>query len=192
MFSSIGCKRHCGRGFEYDNFADIIGRFFLWVLPVLVLAAHFHFLPFGNINSLSVVASIIGNPIGSLYSMLTRLELFRRQYRRAVAKGFPHSELGPGNVAADIAAVCAACDELGLNDPFDSIVSHLEKRRIVKTVAMAQRCKSDISQTFVNPQKSEPGTAQSDIAKPTPRAGGCGDQEQGQQRNRPEIARHGR
>lgn len=122
-FTLPGCLKHCGGGIQLDEFSGIVARFVLWLLPVLVLGAHFQFPALGWRNTMSVCAGLLGDPIRSPRCMMTRLELFRRIARRCVEAGFRD-----GNVAKDVASVCAACDELGFNEPFDFIVAGLRRR----------------------------------------------------------------
>ena len=120
LLSQRGCYHLCGTGFELYSLQDNLARFFLWLVPLLILVAHFHFPPLGPKNTLAVVASILGNPIGSMWSMLTRQKVFCRIYRRAIAAAIPNPE--------DFAAVAAACDEFGWQDPSTSILQRLKAR----------------------------------------------------------------
>lgn len=110
-FTLFGCLKHCGDGIQLDTLSGIVGRFVLWLLPVLVLGAHFQFPALGWRNTMSVCAGLLGDPIRSLRCMMARLELFRRIARKCVDAGYED-----GDIAADVASVCAACDELGFND----------------------------------------------------------------------------
>jgi hypothetical protein len=121
-----GCKRVCGSGFDPDKIEDVFSRFFLWLLPVIILAAHFHFPPLGWKNIIATTVSIAGNPVGCLWSLLTRHEVFRRAYRRANAAGFGK------DTAADIATIAAACDEFGWHDPLEVVFLALRKRMRVE------------------------------------------------------------
>src|SRR5947209_4019409 len=159
FITRLGCETFCGHGYDPDPLDDIIIRFILWLLPVLILAAHFHFPTLGKANTLAVCWSLLGNPIGSLYAMLTRVEKGRSSCWRAVKAGFTNNKpneadecsnralrqirdwrvfsklikiyehLAPhtleADTAADVAAICLACDEFGWHDPLDEIVRHL-------------------------------------------------------------------
>lgn len=133
-----GCLSFCGNGIDLDPLDDIIIRFILWLLPVIILAAHFHFPALGWTNTLAVCWGILGNPIGSLYAMLTRVEKGRSGCWQAVAVGFTnkrpeevdsisHLAARPlqADTAADVAAICLACDEFGWHDPLDELVQDL-------------------------------------------------------------------
>jgi hypothetical protein len=138
FITSQGCRFFCGHGYDLDPADDIIIRFFLWLLPVLILAAHFQFPALGWKNTLVVCWSLLGNPIGGLYAMLTRVEMGRSSCRRAVAAGFSNNRPEEANAsshlashqlevdtAADVAAICMSCDEFGWHDPLDEVVRYL-------------------------------------------------------------------
>jgi hypothetical protein len=129
MFTREGCLNRCGHGFEPDPMSDIIGRTILWLVPALVLVARFHFPPVGLWGTIAVLASLLGNPIGCLYALLTRMEVFSQRHKRARRQLSPDVRIRELNgVVDDLAAVCAACDELGFNDPLPFIISSLERR----------------------------------------------------------------
>jgi hypothetical protein len=69
-----------------------------------------------------VVANMIGNPIGSFWSMLTRHELISRANRTALS--FPLSR----ETARDIATIAATCDEYGWYNPLSGILKALQNR----------------------------------------------------------------
>ena len=62
---------------------DTTDRVSLWVVPALVLLTHFNFSLLGILNFAAVVIHAIGDPIDSIWSLLTRIEVNRRLLRRA-------------------------------------------------------------------------------------------------------------
>lgn len=126
ILSRQGCDSICGDSIDFDAWSDILDRYFLWILPVIVLAAHFQFACLGKKNTFAVSVAIFGNPIGSLHALLTRHEVFRRCYHqafKAVVSSWREIEPQGFNlalaeeIARDIAAVVASCDEVGWNHP---------------------------------------------------------------------------
>lgn len=103
-----GCEALCHDGYQLWPAQETLQRLLLWVVPSLVLIAHFHFAPLPAANSLAVIAHLLGDPIDSIWSMLTRQEACRRFYRRAAS-----SKLLPKQA---IATVWSAFDELGWRD----------------------------------------------------------------------------
>ena len=89
-------------------------------MPLHIFVAHFNFSPLGPKNTPAVVASILRNPIGSMWSMLIRQEVFCRVYQHAITAAIPNPE--------DTNAVAAACDEFGWQDPSTLILQRLEAR----------------------------------------------------------------
>jgi len=61
--------------------ADILSRFWMWKVPVLMLVANIHFAPLGWLNTLCVAAHVLGDPIDFMASLNTRLEVGSRHYR---------------------------------------------------------------------------------------------------------------
>ncbi|KAF2474428.1 uncharacterized protein BDR25DRAFT_392096 [Lindgomyces ingoldianus] len=167
-FTYPGCLSHCGSGFELDGIDDIIGRFFLWLVPALILGAHFHFPPLSTRNTLAVCAMLLGNPIGSLSSMLTRLEKFHHGYRQAREHGIAGPEDGDSeDVAADVAAVCVACDELGFNNPLSTILGHITNRSIGGTETLVGSREGNFTpNTAVCIQDTGASTAASEALEP--------------------------
>ncbi|KAH0537941.1 hypothetical protein FGG08_005391 [Glutinoglossum americanum] len=109
QLSLLGCEKLCGDGYQLWPLSDTFLRLVIWVFPLVALIAHFHFAPLGAGNMVFVVFHLIGDPIDSMWSMLTRTEVNRRFYRRAIETGFDGRE--------HIATIWAAYDELGWQEP---------------------------------------------------------------------------
>jgi hypothetical protein len=54
LITRLGCETFCGHGCDLDPLDNIIIRFILWLLPVLILTAHFHFPALGKANMLHI------------------------------------------------------------------------------------------------------------------------------------------
>jgi hypothetical protein len=119
--TETSCERFCGDGFGLWQVEDTLLRLIIWLFPTIVLLAHFHFAPLGSLNAIKVVFHILGDPIDSMWSMLTRQEVNRRLYQRA------RTTL-TGTSTAALAAVWSAYDELGLTDPSDYFFDALQAR----------------------------------------------------------------
>ena len=121
--SVTACYNQCGRGFELLPGQDSVGMVSLWLVPIVVLIGHFHFPALGKRNTLALVVSLVSNPIGCMWSMLTRQEAFRRLYRKActmVDRDIP--------IAKAIATVAAACDEIAWQNPLEDIEKFLRSQ----------------------------------------------------------------
>lgn len=112
-----GCERLCGKGYELWPAKETLSRVFLWVVPAIVLLVHFHFAPLSAGNTCAVVVQLIGNPIDSIWSMLTRQEVNRRLRRRG-------QDLFD-RTAGSVATIWATYDELGWQE-----ASEFTKRRM--------------------------------------------------------------
>jgi len=120
LLTLSGCKQLCGDGFNLWSAEDISSRFTLWILPVIIIIAHFHFSPLSGWNTSAVAVHLLGDPIDSIWSMLTRQEANRRLRRVAVndlgtSLKSCSQEAGSACIGA-IAAVWATYEELGWQD----------------------------------------------------------------------------
>lgn len=107
LLSLFGCESLCNDGFELWPADDIVLRVVMWVLPACVLLVHFHFAPLGVGNNIAVITHLLGDPLDTLWSMMTRQEVNRRLHRRANR----YRELGSD--FKHVATVWSAYDELG-------------------------------------------------------------------------------
>lgn len=122
ILTLAGCKVMCGGGSDFWEWKDTFGRLSLLVFPTIVLIAYLCFPPLG-MNAYPVLAvQAIGNPIGSISSLLTRFTI-HRSYRRLAQSGRMFDV--PSNVAQSerqkvlaksLATVFSAYEELGWQD----------------------------------------------------------------------------
>ena len=125
VLSLEGCIAMCGSGYDLWEWSDTFNRLSLLVLPALFLIAHLAFPAAGWQSYLIIPCHAIGNPIGSLRSLLTRLEMHRRLSRKAEV-AFPKrlemnrrlsrkAEVAFSNsrVSVALATVAAAYEEFG-------------------------------------------------------------------------------
>jgi hypothetical protein len=79
-----GCIAVCGiggepaTGFSIWHWDDILNRFNLWLVPAVVLVAHYRFPATSLSNSVCLVARHLSDPIDSTHSLLSRLEVQKR------------------------------------------------------------------------------------------------------------------
>ncbi|KUJ09745.1 uncharacterized protein LY89DRAFT_740817 [Mollisia scopiformis] len=106
-----GCTAICGSDYALWEWKDTVDRLSLLVLPTIVLIAHLAFPPLGWWNYFVVMFHALGNPIGILRSLMTRLERHRR-LRRASADVFSGDNLGMRATAT----VFATYEELSWQD----------------------------------------------------------------------------
>ncbi|KAI9763523.1 MAG: hypothetical protein M1839_006379 [Geoglossum umbratile] len=81
ILTLYGCEHICGDGYQIWRAKETISRLTLWVVPGLVLVANFQFPPLPLSNTIFVIIHAIGDPIDSLWSILTRREVQRRLAR---------------------------------------------------------------------------------------------------------------
>lgn len=122
LLSLFGCESLCNDGFELWPVDDTLLRVVMWVLPACVLLVHFHFAPLGLGNKLAVIAHLLGDPLDTLWSMLTRQEVNRRLHRRA--NRYCESPIDFKHVAT----VWSAYDELGWGNPSKFFADALRER----------------------------------------------------------------
>ena len=72
-------------GWEPYDTMDILERISLWIVPLLVLIGNFHMAPLGSLNSIYSGIHLLGDPIDTMSSLLTKLEVSKRLYTRWVS-----------------------------------------------------------------------------------------------------------
>jgi type II secretory pathway pseudopilin PulG len=97
----------------------------VWLIPYITLSKSFCFPALGKLNSAKIVFFLISNPIGSMWSMLTRQEAFRRIMQDASEEDL--GEDWPN--AMEIATVAAAAEELSWQNRATAIVQDLRSLR---------------------------------------------------------------
>jgi hypothetical protein len=107
VLSLEGCTAICGSGYDLWEWSDTFNRLSLLILPTLLLIAHLAFPAAGWQSYLIIPCHAIGNPIGSLRSLLTRLEIHRRVSREAEVA------FSKSRVSVALATVAAAYEEFG-------------------------------------------------------------------------------
>jgi hypothetical protein len=120
LLTLLGCEKLCHSGFELWPMQDTVPRLFLWLVPVVVLVVHFHFAPLSGLNICQVIFHLLGDPIDSMWSMLTRQEVNRRFFRRATTSAL----LG----GQPLATILSAYDELGWQDASTHFFESLRAR----------------------------------------------------------------
>jgi hypothetical protein len=116
------CEEQCGDGYGIWPINDILSRLSGWVIPAIVLIAHFHFPPLGSGNKILVICHLLSDPIDSLWSLLGRMNAHRQLY--ASAKKMRLRSAGA------VATIWAAYEELNYDDPrehFDNILKNLKQ-----------------------------------------------------------------
>jgi hypothetical protein len=71
-----GCEAKCGSNFDW--YTDVGPRLSTWLIPVVLLIGNFCFAPLGKPSSLLAIIHLLGDPIDSLWSLLTKLEVWNR------------------------------------------------------------------------------------------------------------------
>ena len=103
FLSLDGCYTLCGHGFQFYSTSDIVFRLTLFVVPLISLAGRVGFAPVSIANMFWTIVHLLGDPIDSMWSTLTRQEKARRNYHVGL-------EIAPG-AAREVAAVWTAYDQ---------------------------------------------------------------------------------
>jgi len=86
--SLLGCAELCGHSDpmaeQIWSASEIGGRFIAFIIPVIVLAGRFSYSAAGLKNAIFTFIHLIGDPIDSSWSLLTRQEVARRNWILAV------------------------------------------------------------------------------------------------------------
>jgi len=120
--TETACERLCGDGFGFWDPKDIVLRVFLWVVPAIVLIAHFHFPALPWWNYVAVVLHLLSDPVDTVWSMLVRIETYRFFYHHA-------RDTRRYKSYRAIATVWSAYDEVGFQDASAYFVRAVETIR---------------------------------------------------------------
>ncbi|KAF2104963.1 hypothetical protein NA57DRAFT_71162 [Rhizodiscina lignyota] len=121
-----GCYDLCGHGFQFWLWTDTLKRFAFFILPLIVLSGKYAWVPLSLTNGFAVFVHLIGDPIDSFWSLLTRQEKARRFYHLAM-------EIAP-QMPREVAEVWMAYDQWW-QEPTKQFESFLDKRSKIKREA---------------------------------------------------------
>lgn len=71
-----GCEATCGK--KFDWYTDIGPRLTIWLVPVIILIGNIQFAVLGKPTSLLTILHVLGDPVDSAWSLLTKLEASNR------------------------------------------------------------------------------------------------------------------
>jgi hypothetical protein len=77
-----GCRAQCGA--KSDWYPDVGPRLSTWLIPVIVLIGNMQLATLGKRNSFLTLLHLLGDPIDSTWSILTKLEIWNQCYDEAV------------------------------------------------------------------------------------------------------------
>lgn len=156
------CYQLCGRSWEYFlllsvsrlslltnshirlyPLTNILERISIWKIPLLLLVGNFQLAPLGRFNSICVIIHLLGDPIDTIWSLLTKLEVSRRLYTKwaTISTASSDLEIKPAQ-AQDLAAVNAVFDdwEFSSEDMFDKMHSKLSSLPAEKRAVFIKAC----------------------------------------------------
>lgn len=104
-----GCQSNCPKPY-FDLYSDMWPRLLTWLVPALLLIGSVHLPRIGYFNRLCVIFHFMGDPIDSMWSLLTKGEVWNRFHALALQL----APEGPDRlaIAKALAAVFAAFEEL--------------------------------------------------------------------------------
>ncbi|KAK3989762.1 hypothetical protein QBC44DRAFT_369821 [Cladorrhinum sp. PSN332] len=117
------CLSKCGDGFQLWDIKDVLLRVSLWVIPAMVLIAHYHFPPLGAFNMICSFAHIVADPIDTLWCLLTRITIRQRLLDKATKWNL--------SSAGAIATIWSTYDEFGFQDPSEDFKTALDRLRTI-------------------------------------------------------------
>ncbi|GAB1213110.1 hypothetical protein ATERTT37_002259 [Aspergillus terreus] len=126
MLNLPGCVATCGGGASF--YEDIGPRLSTWLIPILLLIGNAHMARLGPEKYL-VILHILGDPIDSLWSLLTKAELWSRCYAAARTYNPPRPQEETESYERrilDIGTVYAAIEEL-VGSGADRFRAHFEQ-----------------------------------------------------------------
>ncbi|KAF8543174.1 hypothetical protein BDD12DRAFT_726849 [Trichophaea hybrida] len=78
------CTSVCPDWEQYET-VDVFQRISLWIVPLIVLVGNFQVAPLGSLNTIFSVIHLLGDPIDSMCSLLTKLEVSKRLHARWIS-----------------------------------------------------------------------------------------------------------
>jgi hypothetical protein len=112
-----GCQEHCGPSWTPFPSEKIGRKLTTWLVPILVLVGNMHLAALGYRTTFVTVMHLLGDPVDSIWSLLTKLEITRRSrvwVAQTATRKVPIKA---------VAAVVAAMEEL---DGFDHHVDIIQ------------------------------------------------------------------
>ncbi|OCK84465.1 hypothetical protein K432DRAFT_401156 [Lepidopterella palustris CBS 459.81] len=125
VLSLSGCYDLCGVTYEPWPWKDTFDRLSLWIIPATMLMAHLSFPPLHWSNYIFVILHAAGNPVDSLWSLLTRLKMHRRL--RRTAESILPQDL---QISEQVATVFAAYEEIGWQDVSEHFKKSYQAQRL--------------------------------------------------------------
>lgn len=104
-----GCRSTCPQP-DLDLYSDMWPRLLTWLVPALLLIGSVHLPRVGHFNRLSVIIHFMGDPIDSMWALLTKGEVWNRFYALALRFTPPGPDQLP--MAKALAAMLSAFEEL--------------------------------------------------------------------------------
>ncbi|KAK4096191.1 hypothetical protein N658DRAFT_519341 [Parathielavia hyrcaniae] len=104
-----GCQTTCPNP-NFDLYDDMWPRLLTWLVPALLLVGSVHLPRIGHLNRVFVVLHFMGDPIDSMWALLTKGEVWNRFYALALRR----TPAGPDqeHTARALAAMLSAFEEL--------------------------------------------------------------------------------
>ncbi|KAF2184561.1 hypothetical protein K469DRAFT_453935, partial [Zopfia rhizophila CBS 207.26] len=130
-----GCKKLCGGGIGW--YTDSGPRLNTWIIPVLILISNMDVSPIDK-RKYQIILHLLGDPIDSLWSLLTNIEAWSRLHHTATKYRKPSNGVGVGE-AKVIGTLLGAMDELSLpvKDPI-AVYLHLFRGWDTEKMSSAQ------------------------------------------------------
>ncbi|KAK4033594.1 hypothetical protein C8A01DRAFT_19491 [Parachaetomium inaequale] len=120
-----GCQNNCPRP-NFDLYSDMWPRLLTWLVPALLLIGSVHLPRIGHANRVFAILHFMGDPIDSMWALLTKAEVWNRFYALALRCTPPGPDRLP--MAKALAAMLSAfeeltCDMATVEDEFNAIMA---------------------------------------------------------------------
>jgi hypothetical protein len=120
-----GCQNNCPKP-NFDLYDDMWPRLLTWLVPALLLIGSVHLPRIGHVNRVFAILHFMGDPIDSMWALLTKAEVWNRFYALALRCTPPGPDRLP--MAKALAAMLSAFEELTgdmdtVEDEFNAIMT---------------------------------------------------------------------
>ncbi|KAI5777178.1 hypothetical protein EDC01DRAFT_636111 [Geopyxis carbonaria] len=103
------CQNLCGRGWARYDPQAIASGMTTWLIPILLLVGNMCLEDLGLCASILTIFHVLGDPVDSIWSLLTTLETRRRGYVWALERGYQEE------LACAVADVVSLVNEVGID-----------------------------------------------------------------------------
>lgn len=141
------CNQHCGRQWNLFPLLDTQKRITTWHIPLFILVGSMYFASFGIWNTLSVSVHLLGDPISTFESLLSKLRSLQKHRQRCAQE----LKFFSPNLQKAVAMILAACDEWD----YDAILCTEQKESFSEETIQSMETQIEVFESSILEHDSE-------------------------------------